>query len=55
MAKPNGAMWDVDAALGLLKKNGVDMGNCLLSRFSVSRIVEHIFFEIRKPFIQKYD
>lgn len=48
LAKRNRPMFDIDATLELQKKSGVDIGNCLHSRFSATRIYEHIAGQMKK-------
>lgn len=53
LVKKNRPMSDFPAIIELQKKNGIDIGNSLQSRFSAIRIVEHIAKEMKILIINK--
>ncbi|XP_036600418.1 E3 SUMO-protein ligase KIAA1586-like isoform X2 [Trichosurus vulpecula] len=47
LVKRNRPLSDIEGAIELQEKNGVDIGNCLRTRYSATRIAEHIAKEIK--------
>ncbi|XP_030054238.1 E3 SUMO-protein ligase KIAA1586 isoform X2 [Microcaecilia unicolor] len=47
LVKCNRPLSDIEGAIELQEKNGVDVGNCLHTRYSATRIAEHIANEIK--------
>uniref|UniRef100_A0A4X2K3N5 KIAA1586 n=1 Tax=Vombatus ursinus TaxID=29139 RepID=A0A4X2K3N5_VOMUR len=47
LVKRNRPLSDIEGAIELQEKNGIDIGNCLRTRYSATRIAEHIAKEIK--------
>ncbi|XP_031819824.1 E3 SUMO-protein ligase KIAA1586 homolog [Sarcophilus harrisii] len=47
LIKCNRPLSDIERAIELQEKNGIDIGNCLRTRYSATRIAEHIAKEIK--------
>ncbi|XP_074076168.1 E3 SUMO-protein ligase KIAA1586 homolog [Macrotis lagotis] len=47
LVKCNRPLSDIEGAIELQEKNGIDIGNCLRTRYSATRIAEHIAKEIK--------
>ncbi|XP_044524357.1 E3 SUMO-protein ligase KIAA1586 homolog [Gracilinanus agilis] len=47
LVKRNRPLSDIEGAIEVQEKNGVDIGSCLRTRYSATRIAEHIAKEIR--------
>ncbi|XP_043849145.1 E3 SUMO-protein ligase KIAA1586-like isoform X2 [Dromiciops gliroides] len=47
LVKRNRPLSDIEGAIELQEKNGIDIGSCLRTRYSATRIAEHIAKEIK--------
>uniref|UniRef100_A0A5F8HG99 E3 SUMO-protein ligase KIAA1586-like n=2 Tax=Monodelphis domestica TaxID=13616 RepID=A0A5F8HG99_MONDO len=47
LVKRNRPLSEIEGAIELQEKNGIDIGNCLRTRYSATRIAEHIAKEIK--------